>query len=381
MCPEDYFTRLRRTKEECRPMMRQEMVLYAQKHGISEAARQYGTTRKTVRMWVRRWEGRESLVDRSKRPKRIPCQTAPGIEESVAEQRRKTGYGPHRLADWLERHLGLEVSPWTIRNILKRKGLMVKKARRKTCYPAHWAWETGKPFRLLQVDVKDVHDKAALGTERTTHLVRAGLPRYQWTAMDGASRVRFLAYSHSLTIDHGIAFMVLVVDWIRSYIDLDWEIEIQTDWGVEFGGDNPDAIERLNRKYLQVRGARLCRYPKGRKGYNGRVERLHRTDDEEFYKPLLLASRNTEEYLDNAFQWQVFYDLYRPHYGVGMNGLTPMEKLRELGVDVPDEFVLFPPVELDRIATAIVLQAGYDVPAKYSREYGVQACCRTMSAG
>jgi len=158
---------------------------------------------------------------------------------------------------------------------------------------------------------------------------------------------------------------VLVVDWIRSYIDLDWEIEIQTDWGVEFGGDNPDAIERLNRKYLQVRGARLCRYPKGRKGYNGRVERLHRTDDEEFYKPLLLASRNTEEYLDNAFQWQVFYDLYRPHYGAGMNGLTPMEKLRELGVDVPDEFVLFPPVELDRIATAIVLQAGYDVPAKY----------------
>ena len=61
------------------------------------------------------------------------------------------------------------------------------------------------------------------------------------------------------------------------------------------------------------------------------MERLHRTDDEEFYKPLLLASRNTEEYLDNAFQWQVFYDLYRPRYGVGMNGLTPMEKLRELG--------------------------------------------------
>jgi len=50
-----------------------------------------------------------------------------------------------------------------------------------------------------------------------------------------------------------------------------------------------------------------------------------------------------------------------------MNGLTPMEKLRELGVDVPDEFVLFPPVKLDRIATAIVLQAGYDVPAKYSK--------------
>ena len=31
--------------------------------------------------------------------------------------------------------------------------------------------------------------------------------------------------------------------------------------------------------------AQLCRHPLGPKGYNGRVERSHRSDDEEFYRP------------------------------------------------------------------------------------------------
>jgi len=36
------------------------------------------------------------------------------------------------------------------------------------------------------------------------------------------------------------------------------------------------------------------RYPLGRKQYNGRVERSHRTDDEEFYRPYLLDPLSTD---------------------------------------------------------------------------------------
>ena len=36
--------------------LRLSMVEYAKEHGISEAARAYRTTRKTVRKWVRRYE-------------------------------------------------------------------------------------------------------------------------------------------------------------------------------------------------------------------------------------------------------------------------------------------------------------------------------------
>ena len=74
--------------------------------------------------------------------------------------------------------------------------------------------------------------------------------------------------------------------------------------------------------------------------------------------PLLLDIEDTETYLDRAFRWQAFYNLYRPHYGAGMNGKTPVEKLRELGLEASDTLALPAPVVLDGIASQIIIQGG-----------------------
>ena len=50
--------------------------------------------------------------------------------------------------------------------------------------------------------------------------------------------------------------------------------------GEEFDGSNPEKLAMLEDKYYQRLGAHLARIPKGRKGYNGRVERGYRSDDE-----------------------------------------------------------------------------------------------------
>jgi hypothetical protein len=63
----------------------------------------------------------------------------------------------------------------------------------------------------------------------------------------------------------------------------------------------------------------LARYPKGRKGYNGRLERSHRTDDEEFYCPLLLAINDCPELLRYGQRWEYFYNALRPHLGYDMD--------------------------------------------------------------
>ena len=174
--------------------------------------------------------------------------------------------------------------------------------RRQTCYPAHWAWEAEAPFSFVQCDVKDVYDKGTLGTELTTHLARLGLPRYQWTFLEGQSRLRFLAYSQALTQDCGLAFVLVCLNWIQRWrLELAAQIQIQTDWGAEFGGGNPNKVHMLNQRYLLPLGARLCRYPLGRKGYNGRIERLHCSDGEEFYKPTLLDLQTIPDYLDRAY--------------------------------------------------------------------------------
>jgi len=82
--------------------------------------------------------------------------------------------------------------------------------KRKTFCPAHWAWEEKAPFRLAQVVTKDILDKGTLGTRLWDHLRKHRLPRYQWTFLEGRTRLRFLAYRHRLSVVNGLCFGALV---------------------------------------------------------------------------------------------------------------------------------------------------------------------------
>ena len=338
------------------PQARKKMVATYQETGsISATARTWHTTRQTVRKWVRRYEqeGEAGLVDGSHRPHRCPRRVSEEIEQQVIAAREKTKYGRQRLALYLRRQ-GVEVSPDTIRHILRRHGLVAKRAKRKALYPAAWSWEQEEPFQLIQVDTKDVRDKGALGTERVTHLDRGRLPRYQWTACDGRSRIRLLAYSHALNSTNGMAFLIVVTLWLRAH-GITSEITFQTDWGQEFGGDNPDRIARLEAKFLKPLRAQLRRYPLGRKGYNGRVERSHRTDDEEFYRPYLTQIQDVPHWVRMAAHWVYFYNVMRPHTGKGMDDRTPLDVLRQLGYHGGDSIAYMPPIILDDVSPDILL--------------------------
>ena len=332
---------------------------YEETRSISKTARIWHTSRQVVRKWVRRYqaEGESGLRDRSRRPRRMPMKTSREVEAKVVALRREYRYGRRRISELL-RLEGIEVSEHTVRHILRRnlseEERRRKRKRRKRVYPAHWAWEQEEPFALLQVDTKDIADKGTLGTKAVTHLFKAHLPRYQWTALEGRSRLRFIAYSDRLNRTNGLAFMVLVLMWIRAY-GVQVEVEIQTDWGQEFGGDNPEFVEELSERFLEPIGGRLRRYPKGRKEYNGRVERSHRTDDEEFYAPCLLKIGDRKEFLDVAQRWIYVYNVLRPHQGVGMEGKPPLTVLRQLGYSGDGEIALFPVVLLDDIAADLLI--------------------------
>ena len=177
--------------------------------------------------------------------------------------------------------------------------------------------------------------------------------------------MRFLAYSREVSLVNNLCFTFLVMLWLRKF-GIDSEVTWQTDWGEEFGGSNPEKLAMLEEKYYRPLGAHLARIPKGRKGYNGRVERSHRTDDEELYLLFLGNIENEPEFLEKAVGWEYFYNLVRPHYGKDMNGRTPFEKLKELGYNLLQELALFPPVILDTISTDWLLQTGNDLLAHYS---------------
>ena len=335
---------------------------YQETGSIAETARRWHTSRQVVRKWVRRYEqeGEEGLRSRSRKPHRMPRRTEAEVEEKVWGLWQRYRYGRRRLAALLRRE-GIELSEHTIRHILRRKVPPEERRRRKrrhVVYPAHWVWEQEEPFRLFQVDAKDIADKGALGTALVTHLRRAHLPRYQWTALEGRSRLRFLAYSYRLNRTNGFTFMILVLMWLRAF-GVEGEVELQTDWGEEFGGDNPERVRQLSEQFLEPLGGKLCRYPKGRKQYNGRVERSHRTDDEEFYAPCLQSIPDVESFLKLSQRWEYVYNVVRPHQGKGMEGQPPLTVLKRLGYDGDERIALFPTILLDRISTDLVLAASH----------------------
>jgi hypothetical protein len=87
----------------------------------------------------------------------------------------------------------------------------------------------------------------------------------------------------------------------------------------------------------------------GRKAYNGRVERRHRTDDEEFYLPCVLSLESVEAFLGAGLGWLYHYTYQRVHSGYGMAGRTPYGCCVALGFSGSEDVGLMPVVLLDNI--------------------------------
>ena len=94
---------------------------------------------------------------------------------------------------------------------------------------------------------------------------------------------------------------------------------IQTDNGSEFGSSfHYHLLDKgVGHRYIKPRTPRL----------NGKVERSHRIDAEEFYRLLEGAVIDDANVFNNKLrQWEDYYNYHRPHGALG--GQTPYERLR-----------------------------------------------------
>ena len=100
-----------------------------------------------------------------------------------------------------------------------------------------------------------------------------------------------------------------------------WIVEvIQTDNGTEFGSQFHYHVldAGVGHVYIKPATSRL----------NGKVERSHRIDAEEFYWMLDgVVIDDTELFNDRLKEWEDFYNFDRPHGALG--GQTPYERLRQ----------------------------------------------------
>jgi hypothetical protein len=318
-------------------------------HGgnVSEVARVLGIARQTVR---RARDG--DLKDRSRRPHHSPGKTPDHFETLIVTEARRTHFRYRRLRWYLERKYALVFSENTIKAILRRNQVIRRRRCSATGKPRHlYDYEHLVPFRELQLDTKHLLDKRALPKEVYDHMKQYGLPGYEWHIMDAATRARFTAYSYELSATFGFVFIVLVLLWLRTH-GVRGAIRIRLDNGSEFCAGSQRKLAQWNARLSGLQ-AQLDPIPSGAKQLLALVENAHRADDEYFLMVHAERCLHTRDFLSKAQRWQDTWNFYRSHYGFGMHGLTPKEKLKATKVMIHQHVLLFPVLLLEGLLRKI----------------------------
>ncbi len=288
---------------------------------VTLACKQLGISRKTFYKWRKRFqveqERREALLDRSRRPHHPHHRVKKALRRRLLQLRQRTHLGPVRLRALLLAQGRKPVpSATTLAKLLKRAGLTrrrrVKPKRYRRVFTVPW------PGALVQLDVKFV-----------PYLVE-GHRLYQYTAIDCCTRLRVVQFSDELSIAAGKAFaqyMLSTFPFPVRMVQTDND-SIFTHWytaGPKTPLDRPVRAHPFTALCAQF-GAQHRLIPPRTPRLNGKVERSHETDDQEFYQ---LRRYGTRGELQRAFaRWLFQYNHARIHTGAGMQGRTPLEVLR-----------------------------------------------------
>ena len=207
---------------------------------------------------------------------------------------------------YLERYHEIKVSPSGIWRILKRLDMSrLPASQRYRRHKDRWKrYEKPQPGHRVQVDVKFV---APIGGTRKKH--------YQFTAIDDCTRLRVLRVYDHLNQKTAIQF----IDYVFEKLPFRVEV-IQTDNGAEFqSAFHWHVLDRgVQHVYIKPATPRL----------NGKVERSHRIDADEFYRLLDgVVLDDARLFTTKLQEWEDFYNFDRPHGGLG--GQTPYERLRQ----------------------------------------------------
>ena len=276
---------------------------------IARTCRHFGISRQAFYRWKRRFDahGEAGLWGRSTRPHRSPTAIAPDVVSKILYLRQNYHFGPGRIAEYLKRFHQLTVAVSSVHRILVRHDLNRLPANQKhRSHARRWQrYEKPQPGHRLQIDVKFL--ERIPGTRKRL---------YQFTAIDDCTRIRVLKVYDACNQGTAIRFLDEVLRRLPFRVQV-----VQTDNGAEFQSHFHWRLEALDIRHAYIRP----RTPH----LNGKVERSHRIDDQEFYQLLDKDGITDDIHLFNEKlrEWENYYNYHRPHGA--LDGQTPYERLRE----------------------------------------------------
>ncbi len=299
---------------------RQSVVKFSFKYGVTKAAIKFEESRRTIYRWRDKYDGSlESLKDKSRKPHSHPNQHTP--EEIMLIKKYKANNKKKGLVVlWLKlKRAGYTRTIQGLYNAMRRLGIYEKTpSRRKESEPIEWE-EIKYPGQKVQIDVKHVPRKCMSPT-----LQQERIKYYQYTAIDEYTRLRIMWYTEELSTYCSSEFVKRVVKGFPFKVEC-----IQTDNGFEFTNrlswngfmkDKKTLFEQTLEDYGIKHKLIKPHTPK----QNGKVERSHRKDQENFYYDKVFFS--LDDLKNRAKYWIKEYNNFpmRP-----LGWLSPKEKWLE----------------------------------------------------
>jgi len=270
---------------------------------VGTAASLLGVTRQAVWKMRRRVAvyGPEAVTGRKRGPKsyyRVWNRTPEWMEEKVEELFTATSVGPDRLC-WLLEDVSISLSRSTVYRILVRRRLIAQRIREKR--GPILLYSKGFPGEEVQMDTTE-----PLGKSGPT-LISAIDDYSRWGAADcyiGNKAVQAAAFLRQLVAQ--VPFPITAV---------------RVDNGSEFQGVFKAVCKEL--------GIAIKRNPVRHPTSNGKVERFHRTIEEECFWRVGAKPDNLEYARYWLSRYLAWYNTKRVHGGYGICGRTPQERIED----------------------------------------------------
>ena len=339
------------------------MVEYALRHGKSQAAREYKTTRKTVRKWVERFEqeGLDGLKDRKKAAKHIPHKLRSEDEARIVELRQDhPSWGSRRLIDRYQ----VRGSHGAVHRVIKQNNMIKPKRKRwRKRKDLSELKKRMKFFENSQIDTKDLSDIY----QYWPFIRRLGLPRYEYTLRELSTGACFFAYADRNNSTYASLFAQYVIEHLESYGISTIGIYWQTDNGSEFIGSARKKINRPSafEKELKANHIEHGRIPPRSPHLQGDVETFHRLVEDELYE--IESYDNKVEFLGKVYAYQLYFNYLRKNRY--RDNKSPAEILRERFPHVDEGVLNLPPIRVEILLDSTRKkenrsghQGGYHVP-------------------
>lgn len=270
-------------------------------------------SKRSLERWISLYRkgGIEFLKPISTRPKTQPNETPIWIKERVLDKRKETKLCSKKL-HWRLKKENLIVPVSTIGKIIKEEGLTRKYRVKKIKYK--YIKATRLPGELVEIDVKYVPGR--LKNKRY----------YQYTAIDCASRWRYLRVFEEQSNYHSVLFLEDIIQRFPFKIK-----SIKTDNGFIFTNRYTGTYKREDLSPRQLHALDKCcvkhniihyLIDPGKPAQNGTVERSHREDQEKFYEQNTFKS--LKDLKEKMFIWNEYYNNLEH---CSLDGKTPNEVL------------------------------------------------------